>query len=60
MTMTETGQKSVTIKNVFVGEVWLCSGKSSIADVFIIENVSSLRRPLCGRGIPLESRPWLL
>ena len=30
MTMTETGQESVTIKNVFVGEVWLCSGKSSM------------------------------
>ena len=30
MTMTEAGQEPVTIKNFFVGKVWLCSGKSSM------------------------------
>lgn len=30
-TMTITGSNTVTIKNVLVGEVWLCSGQSNMA-----------------------------
>ena len=30
MTVTEAGQEPVTIKNILIGEVWLCSGQSNM------------------------------
>jgi len=50
-TMTITGENTVTINNVLVGEVWLCGGQSNMA--FGLGNAADAAVHLAGANDPL-------
>jgi sialate O-acetylesterase len=50
-TMTISGQNKLEIKNVLVGEVWVCSGQSNM--VLLLSKVDDAEKEIAGSADPM-------